>query len=139
LVLIERPFISDRVRKRRRMVPVDLAEVRRGLDRPGPADCADWERIRERLRARLGEDMFAIWLGPLELIAVDASVLVIAAPPQMVSWVRSRYGRLLSATAERTERELRLAEEAERLAFGIKQERPSGDGPALDIRQQEVM
>ena len=68
-VLIEQPFISERGRKRRRMVPVDLAEVRRGLDPPGPADRAEWELIRELLRARLGDDLFAIWLGPLELIA----------------------------------------------------------------------
>ena len=83
--------------------------------------------------------MFAIWLGPLQLIAVDASVLVIAAPSETVSWVRGRYGRLLSATAERTGRELRFAEEPERIAFGIKRERLSGDGQALDVRQQEVM
>lgn len=138
-VLIEQPFISDRGRKRRRLVRVDLADVRRGLDPPSPGDHDDWERIRQLLRARLGEDMFAIWLGPLELIAVDASVLVIAAPSETVSWVRDRYGRLLSATAERTGSELRFAEEPERMAFGIKQQRPSGDGPALDIRQQEVM
>lgn len=102
--MIEKPFISERGRKRKRLVPVDLAEVRRGLDAPGLADRFDWERIRGLLRAKLGEDMFAIWLGSLELIAVDASVLVIAAPPQMVSWVRARYGRLLSATAARTSR-----------------------------------
>jgi hypothetical protein len=138
-VLIEQPFISERGRKRCRMVAVDLAEVRRGLDPPGPDDCADWERIRERLRARLGEDMFGIWLGPLELIAVDESVLVITAPPETVSWVRDRYGRVLSAGAERAGRALRLANEAERLAFGNKQDRPSVSGPALDIRQQEVM
>jgi hypothetical protein len=138
-VLIERTFISERGRKRKRLVPVDLAAVRRGLDPPGPGDREDWEQIRELLGARLGEDMFAIWLGPLELIALDAGVLVIAAPSETVSWVRDRYGRLLSDTAERTGRELRLAEEPERMAFGINQERPSGDGPALDVRQQEVM
>jgi hypothetical protein len=137
--VIEQLFISDRGRKRRRMVPVDLAEVRRGLDPPGPDDRDDWERIREVVRARLGEDMFAIWLGPVALIAVDASVLVIAAPPETVSWVRDRYGRLLAATAERTYRELRFAEEAERMAFAIEQERFPVNGPVLDIRQREVM
>jgi hypothetical protein len=138
-VLIEQTFISERGRKRKRFVPVDLAAVRRRLDPPGPGDRDDWERVREFARARLGEDMFEIWLGPLELIAVDAGVLVIAVPPETVSWVRGRYGPLLSDTAERTGRELRLAEEPERLAFGRKQERASGDGPALNIRQQEVM
>jgi hypothetical protein len=138
-VLIEQTVISERGRKRKRLVPVDLAAVRRGLDPTGPGDRDDWQRIRGLLGDRLGEDMFEIWLGPLELIAVDKSVLVIAAPPETVSWVRDRYGRLLSDTAEQAGRELRFAEESERLAFGIKQERPSGDGPALDIRQQEVM
>ena len=138
-VLIEQPFISDRGRKRRRRVRVDLADVRRRLDPPGPGDRDDWEGIRELVRDRLGEDMFAIWLGPLQLIAVEASVLVIAAPPETVGWVRDRYRRLLSATAERTGRELRFAEEAERIAFEIKQECTSGKGPALDIRQQEGM
>ncbi len=138
-VLIEQPFISDRGRKRRSVVPVDLAEVRLGLDPPGPGDRADWERIRELLRARLGEDMFAIWLGPLELIAVDASVLVLAAPPQTVSWVRDRYGQLLSAGAESAGRALSFANEVERLAFGSKQERVTDSGSALDIGQQEVM
>jgi hypothetical protein len=138
-VVIEQPFISDRRRKRRRMVPVDLDEVRRGLDPPGPDDRDDWERIREVVRDRLGEDMFEIWLGPLELIAVDASVLVIAAPAETVSWVRDRYGRLLSAGAESAGRALRLAAEAERLAFSSKQARGPDSGPVLDIRQQEVM
>jgi chromosomal replication initiation ATPase DnaA len=113
--------------------------VRRGLNPPGPADRSDWERISKLLRARLGEDMFAIWLGPLELIAIDASVLVIAAPTETASWVSSRYGRLLSATAEQTGRELRFADEPERMAFGSKQERVPVSGPALDIKQQEVM
>lgn len=126
-VLIEQTVISERGRKRKLLVPVDLAEVRRALDPVGSGDRDDWQRIRELLRARLGEDMFEIWLGPLELIAIDASVLVVAAPPETVSWVRDRYGRLLSATAEQTGRELRLAEEPERMAFGLKQERPSGD------------
>jgi hypothetical protein len=138
-VLIEQTFISERGRERKRLVPVDLAEVRRGLGPLGPGDRDDWERIRGLLRDRLGEDMFEIWLGPLELIAVDASVLVIAAPPETVSWVRDRYGRLLSDTAEQTGRELRLAKEPERLAFGRNHERGSEAGSVLEIRQQEVM
>jgi hypothetical protein len=66
-------------------------------------------------------------------------VLVITAPPETVGWVRDRYGRLLAAGAESAGRALRLAGDAERLAFGSEQERVSVNGPALDIRQQEVM
>jgi hypothetical protein len=90
-MMIEQTFISERGRKRKRLVPVDLAEVRRGLDPPGLTDRADWERIRELLRAGLGEDMFGIWLGPLDLIAVDASVLVIArSATSMTMWSSTR-------------------------------------------------
>ena len=61
--------------------------------------------------------MFAIWLTPLALIAIDTDVLVIAAPPETAGWVRDRYGWLLSAGAESAGRALRLANEAEHLAF----------------------
>ena len=40
-VLIEQPFISDRGRTRRRIVSVNVAEVRGGLDPPGAGDCDD--------------------------------------------------------------------------------------------------
>src|SRR6202022_714083 len=94
-------------------------EVRRGLGLPSVADRGDWERIRTLLLDAVGESTFAIWLEPLELIAIDATgALVVAAPAATCSWVRDRFGRLLTRCSQQTSRELRLADEPERLALG---------------------
>jgi hypothetical protein len=73
--------------------------------------------------------MFAIWLEPLELIAIaDEGSLVVSAPSATRSWVRDRYGPLLRARAERVGRELRFADEPERVALGNHNERQAGSG-----------
>jgi len=138
-ILVEEAYVTERGRKRRRLVRVDLDEVRRGLGLPVLADRSDWERIRARLRDTVGESTFEIWLDSLELIAVDTTrALLIAAPPATCSWVRSRYGRLLSQCAEREGRELRLADEPERRAFGPDDQRPESAVHPFHINQQEV-
>jgi len=138
-MIIEQAYVTERGRKRRRAVRIDLAEVRRGLGLPASNDRADWERIRALLLQALGEDMFAIWLEPLKLIAIGVDgALVIAAPPATSTWVIKRFGRLLSTRAESVGRDLRFAVEPERVAFGSNNERSSSDGRALEIKQQEV-
>jgi hypothetical protein len=138
-VTIEQTYVTERGRKRRRGVRVDLDEVRRGLGLPGVADRDDWQRICSLLLDAVGESTFAIWLEPLELIAVDASgALVAAAPPDTCSWVRGRFGPLLTHCSQQTSRELRLADEAERIALARGDERPAQTARGLHINQQEV-
>lgn len=136
-IVVEQTYVTERGRKRRRAVRVDLAEVRRGLGLPAFDDRDDWERIRMSWLDAVGESTFAIWLEPLELIAIDRTgALVIAAPPDTVSWVRERFGRLIAAGAERAGRELRLADEPERRALGPNDGRPSTGERALESNQE---
>ncbi|MGH2869080.1 MAG: hypothetical protein ACRDNK_16160, partial [Solirubrobacteraceae bacterium] len=138
-IITEQNYVTDRGRKRRRAVRVDLAEVRRGLGLPTADDRALWERIRLGLTELVGESMFAIWLEPLELIAVDGDgVLVVAAPAPTAAWVRGRFGRLMAGCAQRVGRELRLADEPERVALGRNEERPAATARGLEINHQEV-
>jgi chromosomal replication initiation ATPase DnaA len=131
--------VTERGRRRRRAVRVDLDEVRRGFGLPGVADRYDWERIRSLLLDAVGESQFEIWLEPLELIAIDASgALVVAAPPVTCSWVRDRFGRLLTRCSQQASRELRLADEPERRALGCEDGRPAAAARASHINQQEV-
>ncbi len=89
--------MTDYGRRRRRLVRVDLDEVRRGLGLPTAADRGDWGRIRALLEAAVGECTFEIWLAPVELIAVDSDRrLVLAAPPATASWTTERFGRVLA-------------------------------------------
>jgi hypothetical protein len=54
-MMVEQTFISDRGRQRRRLVPIDLDAIRRGLEVPTAEDRRDWEEIRELLKDKLGE------------------------------------------------------------------------------------
>jgi DnaA N-terminal domain len=80
-VIIEEDFVSDRGRRRRRSIRVDLDAVRRSLDLPSAEDLSVWRRIRTELQRRVGESTFDIWLDPIELIAADSErQLMLAAP-----------------------------------------------------------
>ena len=116
---VEQVYITERGRRRRRLVRIDLDEVRRGLGIPTAADRGDWQRIRELLEEAVGESTFAIWLEPTELIAIDDECrLVVAVPTATASWTVKRFGRLLARCAERVARELRFAAETEVHALG---------------------
>jgi hypothetical protein len=81
------------------------------------ADRAAWEQARMLLLQTVGESTFEIWLQALELIAVDASgTLMVSAPDATASWIRERYGQLLSRAAQGVGRPLRIADEVERKA-----------------------
>ena len=117
-MIIEEDFVSDRGRRRRRSVRIDLDEVRRGLEVPRAEHLSVWRQIRDQLQRRVGEDMFAIWLEPVELIAVDRDErLVIAAPAPTAEWTSKRFRRLIAAAASEVGHGFPFANEAERHAI----------------------
>ena len=118
-MIVEQEFISERGRRRKRLVPVDLGEVRRTLRPPTAVDLADWDQICGLLKASMGESAFAVWLAEARLIAVgESGRLVIAAAEGTEGWLTSRYGVVLDGCAARAGRELRLASVPELQALG---------------------
>jgi chromosomal replication initiator protein len=57
-----------------------------------------WSRVKRRLRAELGEDVFASWFGRLELEAVVDGCAKLTVPTRFLkSWIESHYAdRVLS-------------------------------------------
>ena len=109
--------MTERGRKRRRLVPVNLAAVRDGLAAGSAADRTAWEQVRMLLLQSVGESTFEIWLEPLELIAVDrGGTLIVSVPEATVDWVRPRFGHFLDRAAQSVGRGLRIADEVERRA-----------------------
>ena len=109
--------MTERGRKRRRVVPVNLAAVRAGLAAGSAADRTAWEQVRMLLLQSVGESTFEIWLKPLELIAVDrGGTLIVSAPEETVGWVHPRFGHFLDRAAQGVGRGLRIADEVERRA-----------------------
>ena len=118
-ITIEEAYTTGSGRKRHRRVNVNLDEVRRTLGVPGPSDHADWKRIRTLLAEAVGESTFAIWLEPVELIAIDADgALVLHAPPELRGWLQERFGRVVAQAAERAGRATRMADAARSAAMG---------------------
>ncbi len=117
-IVIEETYLTERGRNRRRLITVDLATVRSQLTAAGSEDRAAWEQIRELLLEAVGESTFAIWLDPLQLVAVDPdATLVVAVPDLIGGWVRTRFARVLVTAAGRAGRTMRFANDVERRAF----------------------
>ena len=54
-----------------------------------------WQEVDALLRRRLPEATYDLWLAPLRPVGLEGDALHLAVPPQMLTWVRDRFGRLL--------------------------------------------
>ena len=61
-----------------------------------------WREIRAELRRVVGDSTYEIWLAPLQLKALRDGVLVLAAAASTRSWVSTRFGRVIEASARAT-------------------------------------
>jgi chromosomal replication initiator protein len=51
-----------------------------------------WDRVKRRLRAELGEDVFSSWFGRLELASLTDGVAHLSVPTRFLkSWIESHY------------------------------------------------
>ena len=58
-----------------------------------------WSRLQAQLRHAVPETTFDVWIAPLQPAALEGTVLVLHAPAEIHSWVKARYGDLLTRTA----------------------------------------
>ena len=95
-----------------------------GLERASPADdgATDdppagevWSRVKRRLRAELGEDVFASWFARLELDVVTGGCARLTVPTRFLkSWIEAHYADRVLATY-RAE-----APTVERISVGVR-------------------
>ncbi|MGH6852259.1 MAG: DnaA N-terminal domain-containing protein, partial [Methylocella sp.] len=70
--------------------PTDLGET--ASSRGGAGEGEAWTRIRRRLRAELGEEVFSSWFGCLELDALSDQDVYLSVPTKFLkSWIQSHY------------------------------------------------
>ena len=51
-----------------------------------------WQRVKEKLRAEVGEDIFQSWFARMELERVDANTAHLSVPTRFLkSWIQSHY------------------------------------------------
>ncbi|HEX3510714.1 MAG TPA: chromosomal replication initiator protein DnaA [Solirubrobacteraceae bacterium] len=61
-----------------------------------------WSRLSAALATEVDEPTYRIWLAPLRPLELDGERLVLEGPEHSLRWLRERFGRLLTAVAERT-------------------------------------
>src|SRR3954454_17477842 len=64
-----------------------------GVEMSGPQGAAEiWARVKRRLRAELGEDVFASWFARLELDAAADGCAFLTVPTRFLkSWIEAHY------------------------------------------------
>ncbi len=57
-----------------------------------------WLRVKARLRAEVGEEMFKSWFAAMDLVAVEGDTVRLSVPTRFLkSWVQSHYADKLLA------------------------------------------
>ncbi|MET0528433.1 MAG: chromosomal replication initiator protein DnaA [Microvirga sp.] len=82
------------------------------MESSGEQTAADvWARVKRRLRAELGEDIFASWFGRLELDSVIEGCAYLTVPTRFLkSWIESHYvDRVLTVYRSETNEVVRVA------------------------------
>jgi chromosomal replication initiator protein len=66
------------------------------------ADPGAWQRVKQRLRTEIGEDVFSSWFGRAEFESADKSAVYLSVPTRFLkSWIGSHYSdRLLALWSE---------------------------------------
>ena len=74
------------------------------------ADVRSWERVCAKLKAKLGDDVFASWFGRARLDAVSKGHVALSVPTNFLrSWIRTHYaGELLAFWQEERADVLRI-------------------------------
>jgi chromosomal replication initiator protein len=70
-----------------------------------------WARVRARLKAEIGEDVFSSWFGRMELVTLEHGVAHLTVPTRFLkSWIDSHYADRLRSHCQA---ELPFAEQIE--------------------------
>ena len=57
-----------------------------------------WSRVKGRLRAEVGEDIFSSWFARMELEGVDTQTVHLSVPTRFLkSWIQSLYAERVLA------------------------------------------
>jgi len=57
-----------------------------------------WSRVKERLRAEVGDDVFSSWFARMEVESIEGDTVKLSVPTRFLkSWIQSHYAEKLMA------------------------------------------
>ena len=98
-----------------------------------------WRRVKERLGAELGEDVFTSWFGRMELDAVEKGVVRLSVPTRFLrNWIQSHYSERVLTKWQEEDAEIRRLELSVRSATirlpAAKPKAPEPQRPLHEVR-----
>jgi hypothetical protein len=139
-VTVVETYLSERGRRRKRAVVVDLDVARRQLRPPGAGDRDTWAAVRGELLRMVGESTFEIWLTGLELVAVNTeNQLLLSCPAGTRAWVSSRFAGALDRAASRFGRAVRVADDRELQLLHALAAVPDSSSHSVHFDQKEAV
>lgn len=99
-------------------------ETTAGAGHDKEADARDagamWDRVRRRLRAELGEDVFSSWFARVDLEGYSAGVVRLSVPTVFLKgWIKSHYGERIMALWQQEDASVRRIDVVRRTALRI--------------------
>ena len=62
------------------------------------ADQESWSRVKERLRAEVGDDVYSSWFARMDLEAIEEGSVRLSVPTRFLkSWIQSHYAERVLA------------------------------------------
>ena len=62
------------------------------------ADQENWSRVKERLRAEVGDDVYSSWFARMDLEAIEDGTVRLSVPTRFLkSWIQSHYAERVLA------------------------------------------
>jgi chromosomal replication initiator protein len=75
------------------------------------ADQENWSRVKERLRAEVGEDVYSSWFARIELDAIEQGTVRLSVPTRFLkSWIQSHYAERVLACWQAQENQVNRVE-----------------------------
>jgi chromosomal replication initiator protein len=82
----------NRPKETEKMTSMDQAGVEPTSLNPAGLDQGCWTRVKGRLRAELGEDIYSSWFARIDLEGVDEDAVRMSVPTRFLkSWIQSHY------------------------------------------------
>lgn len=96
-----------------------------------------WQRVKNRLRSELGEDVFTSWFGRMELDASENGVIRLSVPTRFLrNWIQSHYSeRVLVKWQEEDPEISRLELSVRSAAIRPLVAKPKVPGPEMPARE----
>src|SRR5436190_11637288 len=109
----------------------------KGIEASGGKEAAAiWDRVRRRLRAELGEEVFSSWFARVDLEGLSAGVVRLSVPTvSLKGWIKSHYGDKLLGLWREEDEDVRRIDVLRRTALRIVPEEPTVVAAAIGKTQ----